>query len=180
MKQGLEAARDVDAPVVECRSGPSFDLAELDQNAAAAGSALSHVILGAVTGVLTGFSDTGAPLVDFAENKTRRPLIARSTLPVTEPRVGHEVVLVFERGDLAQPIIIGCIQPVQQRAGKTTVDVKLDGEQLIFTAEKEIVLQCGKSSITLTRAGKVLIRGEYVLSRSSGVNRIKGGSVQIN
>ena len=30
------------------------------------------------------------------------------------------------------------------------------------------------------RAGKVLIRGAYLLSRSSGVNRIKGGSVQIN
>ena len=28
--------------------------------------------------------------------------------------------------------------------------------------------------------GKVLIRGTYLLSRSSGVNRIKGGSVQIN
>ncbi|MEP7119602.1 MAG: hypothetical protein ABJE95_01785, partial [Byssovorax sp.] len=36
------------------------------------------------------------------------------------------------------------------------------------------------SSITLTRAGKILIRGAYVLTRSSGVNRIQGGSVQIN
>ena len=31
-----------------------------------------------------------------------------------------------------------------------------------------------------TRAGKVLVRGAYVSSRSSGVQRIKGGSVQIN
>ena len=50
----------------------------------------------------------------------------------------------------------------------------------MFTAESEIVLRCGEASITLTRAGKVLIRGTYLLSRSSGVNRIKGGSVQIN
>jgi hypothetical protein len=41
-------------------------------------------------------------------------------------------------------------------------------------------LRCGKSSITLTRAGKVLIEGEYISSRSSGVNRIKGGSIQLN
>ena len=33
---------------------------------------------------------------------------------------------------------------------------------------------------TLTRAGKILIRGAYLLARSSGVNRIQGGSVQIN
>ena len=31
-----------------------------------------------------------------------------------------------------------------------------------------------------TKAGKVILGGAYVLSRSSGVNRIKGGSVQIN
>ena len=37
-----------------------------------------------------------------------------------------------------------------------------------------------KASITLTSAGKILLRGAYILNRSSGVNRIKGGSVQIN
>ena len=42
------------------------------------------------------------------------------------------------------------------------------------------MLRCGKASITLTREGKVLIKGAYLSSRSSGVNRIKGGSVQIN
>ena len=64
------------------------------------------------------------------------------------------------------------------RAGDWISEV--DGEKTVVTAQKEIVLRCGKASITLTRAGKVLIRGAYLLSRSSGVNRIKGGSVQIN
>jgi len=56
-------------------------------------------------------------------------------------------------------------------------EVRVDGERVVFDAKKEIVLRCGKASITLTRAGKVLIRGAYLLNRSSGVNRIKGGSV---
>ena len=64
--------------------------------------------------------------------------------------------------------------------GGQALQAKLDGEQVTLSAEKEIVLKCGKSSITLTKAGKIIIRGEYVLSRSSGVNKIKGGSVQIN
>jgi hypothetical protein len=51
---------------------------------------------------------------------------------------------------------------------------------MIVSAKEQLVLRCGKASITLTKAGKVLIRGEYVQSRSSGVNRIRGGSVQIN
>ena len=56
----------------------------------------------------------------------------------------------------------------------------IDDERLVLSAQREVTIQCGKASITLTRAGKVLIRGEYLLSRSSGVNRIKGASVQIN
>jgi len=59
-----------------------------------------------------------------------------------------------------------------------TADV--DGERVLLRARKEIVLKCGKASITLTKVGKVLIRGVYLLSRSSGVNRIKSGLVQAN
>jgi hypothetical protein len=49
-----------------------------------------------------------------------------------------------------------------------------------MTAREQLVLRCGAASITLTRDGKVLIQGAYVSHRSSGVMRIKGGSVQIN
>jgi hypothetical protein len=53
-------------------------------------------------------------------------------------------------------------------------------ERIELVAEREIVLRCGEASITLTRAGKIILRGTYVLSRSSGVNKIKGESIQIN
>jgi hypothetical protein len=43
-----------------------------------------------------------------------------------------------------------------------------------------VVLRCGKASITLTKAGKIIIDGAYVSHRSSGVLRLRGGSVQIN
>jgi uncharacterized protein (DUF2345 family) len=60
------------------------------------------------------------------------------------------------------------------------VEVDADGERLIVTAKDRLVLRCGKASITLTKEGKVLVEGTYLSSRSSGVNRIKGGSVQLN
>ncbi len=69
---------------------------------------------------------------------------------------------------------------VRVEAPERPDEARLDGERVVLSADKEIVLKCGKASITLTRAGKVLIRGAYLLNRSSGVNRIKGGSVQIN
>ena len=55
-----------------------------------------------------------------------------------------------------------------------------DGQRLIVSAKEQLVLRCGKASITLTKAGKVLVEGTYLLSRSTGVNRVKGGSVQLN
>jgi Domain of unknown function (DUF6484) len=134
---------------------------------------------GVMIGVLTGFQESGDPLVSFPENQSKA-FVARSTISLSVGQIGCEVVLMFEHGDLSRPIILGCVQPQALVERQPPVEAKLDGEQLTFSADREIVLRCGKSSITLTRAGKVLIRGAYLLSRSSGVNRIKGGSVQIN
>jgi len=53
-------------------------------------------------------------------------------------------------------------------------------DELIITANKQLTLRCGESSITLTAAGKIIIRGKYIVSRASGLQRIKGGAVQIN
>jgi hypothetical protein len=60
------------------------------------------------------------------------------------------------------------------------VSAQVDDQRIVLTAEREIVLKCGEASITLTRAGKVLIKGRYVLSGSSGYNKIKGAVVDIN
>jgi hypothetical protein len=137
-------------------------------------------IPGVIVGILAGFEETGAPLITFAENEEAGPLPARSAVELSVGQIGYELALVFEQGDVMKPIILGCLRPSSPSQREDRPEAKLDEEQVVLSAEREIVLRCGKSSITLTRAGKVLIRGAYLLSRSSGVNRIKGGSVQIN
>jgi hypothetical protein len=146
------------------------------QRAAAAAS-------GMFIGELIGFRDTVSPLVSFEAPKRGLAVPARTTVDVRSDHVGHQVVLVFEGGNPDKPIIMGVIRqpdawPLDEKPA--TVEVDADGERLIVTAKHELTLRCGKASITLTQAGKVLINGTYVSSRSSGVNRIKGGSVQIN
>ena len=39
---------------------------------------------------------------------------------------------------------------------------------------------CGGASITLRRDGKVVLKGIYLETHATGVNHIKGGTVQIN
>jgi len=132
---------------------------------------------GVVVATLTGFDDGGAPRVAFAGNPRRRPVSARSTVALAKADLGKEVAVSFEQGDPARPIVLG---KFWQPDAAAVVGAGIDNERLVLSANQEIVLQCGDASITLTKAGKVLLRGTYVLSRSSGVNRIKGGSVQIN
>lgn len=60
------------------------------------------------------------------------------------------------------------------------IEADVDGKRVKLTAKDEIVLECGKASITLRRNGKVIVRGTHVETYSDGVNRIKGGQVRIN
>ncbi len=136
---------------------------------------------GVVIGILMGLDENKQPLVAFPGNKSATGLEARSTTSLTADDIGCEVALLFEGGNPERPLIIGRIQhPDDTYQNDNPISAELDGERIVLAAKKEIVLQCGKASITLTKAGKILIRGAYLLNRSSGVNRIKGGSVQIN
>ena len=132
-----------------------------------------------VLGILDGFDGEGRPLVDFPGNQAGAPIAALSTAPYGAEAIGRQVALLFAEGDGARPLIVGLVRPTGDASPPARV-AALDGERLVLKAEQEIVLECGRASITLTRAGKVLIRGAYLSSRSSGVHRIKGASVDIN
>jgi hypothetical protein len=138
---------------------------------------------GVVVGELIGITDDGrSPLVVFPGQRGSAAIQARSVLDLHSTHVGGQVVLAFEGADLGRPIIMGLIREDlssrQQDPGH--VEVERDGERMIVSAKTQLVLRCGKASITLTQAGKVLIEGTYVSSRSTGVNRLKGGSIHLN
>ncbi|NVB42294.1 hypothetical protein G6O69_31005 [Pseudenhygromyxa sp. WMMC2535] len=136
----------------------------------------------------------GSPEVDFPGNPGG-PCAARSThafdaaslaCAVAERR---EVLLVFAEGRPDAPIIIGLLQPptpleLQPAPDSDLVggptEARIDGRRVELEGADEVILRCGKASITLRRNGRVVIRGAYVETRSSGVNRVKGGSVEIN
>jgi len=137
-----------------------------------------------VIGLLLSINELGQPLVAYPGNPDETARIARSSAQLTTKDVGCEVALLFEGGDPKLPLVIGKIQQTRETTDQDQDEsaniAELDGESIVLSARQNITLKCGKASITLTKAGKVVIRGAYLLNRSSGVNRIKGGSVQIN
>jgi hypothetical protein len=117
------------------------------------------------------------------------------------------VLLTFEDGRPDAPIITGLLQPlihteqddepepelelpdgdadgepgeVELEPTDGSLDARVDGRRVEIEAADEIVLRCGQASIVMRRNGRVVIRGTYVETRSRGVNRVKGGSVEIN
>ena len=163
-----------------------------------------------VIGELAGVDDIGRPLVSFSNMPSPEPMLAVTTQEVTRKHIGRQVALLFAAGNSKQPVIVGLIHnplsdilenftleqsgqetpfpevnkeyesiPELVAAGKEN-EVVVDGKRVTIEGAEEITLKCGKASITLTKAGKILIRGTYLSNRSSGVNRILGGSVQIN
>ena len=149
---------------------------------------------GVKVGKIMSAKPAGRVLVDFPGNN-RGPVEARTTTSVRARMaskadlVGSEVLLVFEGDDPGLPVIIDTLYSLVDEISAATPstvemeepdEVLVDGERITFDAKKEIVLRCGEASITLTRAGKVLIRGTYVVSRSSGANKMKGASIALN
>jgi hypothetical protein len=143
-----------------------------------------HRIEGAVMGTLIGFREDGSvPLVVFPGQPGSVAASAGTTVDVHGSHIGRQVVLVFVGGDPRQPLIVGVLRTGRSWSANEPareIEVDADGERLMVSAKEQLVLRCGKASITLTKAGKVLIEGAYVSNRSSGVMRIKGGAVQIN
>ncbi len=140
--------------------------------------------VGVQIGELIAITDEGrTPLVLYPRQPGTAAVAARTTVDLHGAHIGKEVVLMFECGNPARPIVMGVLReakgwPLEVTPGQVQVDA--DGERMIVSAREQLVLRCGKASITLTKAGKVMIEGSYLLSRSSGVNRVKGGSVQLN
>jgi len=158
-----------------------------------------------ILGELLGFNDVGEPQVIYP-GADGNVLSAISTIAITHEHKGRQLALLFTDGDFSKPVIIGLIyNPLldilnnvefvtdeqednesQTKEPDTAVDnvspntAYIDGNRVVLEGKEEIVLKCGDASITLTKAGKILIRGKYLLNRSTGVNRIMGGSVQVN
>jgi len=127
----------------------------------------------------------GRAVLGVEEAGAIRTVPARVLGAVHPSDVGGQVAVLFEAGDPARPVVMGAVGTwpgaveAPQESEPAPV-VEIDVEQLLLSAKRQIVLRCGKASITLTRAGKVIVRGTYVSSRSSGVNRVSGGAVRLN
>ena len=162
------------SPVVVARSGSPVR------------NATAPVPANAVVARLAGFDLSDRPLVAGLAAFPHRLVVAETTVALDHTTIGQRVVVLLVESEPISPIVIGVVAATAPRhdeparADVTDPTVTVDSERRVIEAAREIVLRCGDASITLTRAGKVIIEGTYIVSRSTGYNRIKGAAVDIN
>jgi Domain of unknown function (DUF6484) len=139
---------------------------------------------GLLIGRLLALVDEGrTPLVEYPGQPVPAALKARTTVDLHGAHVGQDVVLGFEQQDPTQPIVLGVVRgqpgwPLPEAPGQVTLEA--DGQRMVVTAQRELVLRCGKASVSLRHDGRVEIRGESILTDATAANRVRGGSVELN
>jgi hypothetical protein len=144
---------------------------------------LAHM-LEAVRGKVARVSEDG---VEVQLSKPRRTFRADVLLGpwMSPPTEGDAVLVALPSEPEHHPVVLGVIAArlpttVEPVAPPDAQETRIRNRKVVVEAGEELVLQCGAGIIRITRDGKIIVRGEHVLSRARGTNRIKGGSVAIN
>ena len=135
----------------------------------------------------------GEVCVDFEGNR-RGSLTCRVSAAIDEAaleraaREKQDALLLFEGGDPARPVLVAVLRSATPMidallAGPLPAAQKVarvDGRRVELEGREEVVLRCGKASLTLRADGRVVLRGVNVVTQADAVQKIRGGKVEIN
>lgn len=92
----------------------------------------------------------------------------------------HSPLLLLAPGDR---VLVFAPEPSDDRGvvlGRIGLSHAGAPSRMVIEAGEELVLRVGDGSITIRKDGKVLIKGQDLVSHARRMNRIKGGAVSIN
>jgi hypothetical protein len=77
--------------------------------------------------------------------------------------------------------VLGTIGRLASSLDETDSEAKtFTGRSIEIVADEKLVIKCGEGQISMGPDGTVIIRGQRILSRAKGMNKVKGAAVQIN
>ena len=155
------------------RSAPSAPAAIAD----AAGSLTRDAVLARIVAL----GPDGDPWIALGDQGTE-PRPARTVVALGPSVVGRDALICFA-GAGRTPVVVGVLMVAGDQTTEPSaplIDLVIDRQRIVLSAGKEVVLRCGKASISLTADGRVVIKGADVVSSAGRTNRIRGGTVRIN
>jgi hypothetical protein len=95
-----------------------------------------------------------------------------SAAPLPQLYLGTPVLCI---ADDIRGYVLGVIQPYLPKS-----EEKKEPEELNLKALDSIELTCGESVLSMSKNGKIVLRGTDITTRASGQNKIKGSTISIN
>ena len=149
---------------------------------AAAIEAVTPVEPVSFAGAQCRIGENGQVLVDYPANGGA-PLLASKVYviasPDPEPAAGPtDVTLIIESRRVTKDLEKLLDSTFARLSGNDRAESA--PKTLRINADDELVLSCGKSSITLTKSGKVIVRGTKIVSHATGDHKIRGAQISLN
>lgn len=143
-------------------------------------------------GIVLEVMDEGLILVqDNANPNAVYPCYFLRTSAGSLPKIVTDDLVIYRVPEINEDygVVLGIVEKYENLDDKVAKKLKkrdisqmttLEDKVLHIKADDGLVIECGKSSIILTKDGKVQIKGNDLLSRARGMNKIKGAGVNIN
>lgn len=142
-----------------------------------------------ITGHLHGIDDEGRVLF-VPEPGGESPVPVSIGMAISDgvlipaARNRQRALVVRTNDEPALLVLIGLMRERVSSAARDAVpgqlEVRMDGETLRLSAEREIELRCGNASLILRQSGRVILKGTHVVTSSRGPIKVKGATVEIN
>lgn len=139
-------------------------------------------------GALLAVLDDGRLLVETGDGVVTALFVRTSAAPPPALTLGDALLLAVDArggayvlgvvGPYAAPPPAAPAPPVETGAEPAVVHVR--AARVHVEATDELRLTCGDGALVMDRRGKVVVRGNQLVSRARGANKIKGASVAIN
>jgi len=128
-----------------------------------------------------GVDTEGRPLVqpEGREAPCSADVVWMKAAPAWDRCTGLRVLVAFPDGEDGEPVVLGLLD-APPHAGDPGQKKKEKEKRVRIEGKEEVVIECGKSKISLRSDGRIEIRGGHLISRSSGPNKVKGATVHIN
>lgn len=142
--------------------------------------------------VIEVVEDDGFILVqDYQDSQVVYPCYFLRTTSGSLPEISIDDLVIYRVPEVNEEhgVVLGLIEKYATYSSKVAKKLKkreikemttLEDKVLHIKAHDGLVIECGKSTIILTKEGKVQVKGNDILSRARGMNKIKGAGVNIN
>ncbi|MDF1546093.1 MAG: hypothetical protein P1R58_13450 [bacterium] len=140
-------------------------------------------------GIISEIRSDGLIAVDISNNNDQTYLCEFLQSGDQSINLSSGDIVLLISPDSTSPLgcIIGKVGRYSPTNEPTTPEIKqnrqlkkIESDQIEIQAGSKLVLKCGKGSLSINEDGTIIVKGSRLLSRSSGINKIKGAAVQIN